>query len=143
MGTISIDADPIVGFLTTIPEVIISGWEEIPEDELDRIDRYPCVFCYVTEISSVPDFAEQETTRRSQFFCGLKIIDEGSAMDTLEKKLYRYTNAVWRMIRADMFLKDSGWMVDDVARIYSATTPTEPFLKAGLVSFTVMIPEVA
>ena len=143
MGTLSIVADPIVGFQLSIPEVIISGWEEIPEDELHRISRYPCAFCYVTEISSVPDIFEQEEVEQTRYFCGIKIVDEGSAMNTLEKKMYRYTNAIWRMLRTDMFLKDSGWAVQDLARVYSATVPSTPFLKAGMVSFTVKMAEVA
>lgn len=119
-----------------IPQTIISGWEMFPEDELDRIDQYPCVFCYSTEISYPLTF-EQETAAEARILAGIKVIDEGSDRVVLEKLIYRYTDAIFRTFLSDMYLCDSGYEIIDISKVYSATEPREPLIKAGMVSLVI------
>lgn len=141
IGTILLAADPIGTLDTSISDIIISGWEEIETDELMRINRTPCVFVYVTDVSPEIEF-EQEETDYTALGCGIKVIDRGSSREVLEKKIYRYVDAVYRMMRDDMFLSESGWSVVDLSKAYSGTNPTSPLTKAGMVSFNVLIPSV-
>jgi len=134
---VSLAADVIVGFETTISEIIISGWDAISDEELlQRIDSFPCAFCFVSQITPVSIY-EQESADELQFLAGIKIIDQGTSRSILEKKIYRFTHAVYDMMRSDPFLSGSGWNVQDIAKYYAATTPSQPLIKAGMVSFSV------
>lgn len=137
IGTVTLDADPIVGFKASMAEIIISGWDTIDEDELlNRINRFPCAFCFVSEIQPIAIY-EQETADELQYLAGIKIVDQGTSRSILEKKIYRYTHATYDMMRSDRFLNGSGWYVENVAKAYAGTIPTQPLLKSGLVGFSI------
>lgn len=137
MGSITLSADVIVGFETRMAEIIISGWDVIDETELlERINRFPCAYCYVTETRPIL-FYEQESAEQIQFLAGIKIIDQGTSRSILEKKIYRYTHAVYSMMRSDIVISDSGWEVTDLIKAYSGTVPSQPLLKSGAVVFKV------
>lgn len=143
MGTITLNADPIIGFKTAMSEIIISGWDVVDEAELlERINRFPCAYCYVTETRPLSIF-EQENADMIQFLAGIKVIDQGTSRSILEKKIYRYTHAIYSMMRSDTFLSDSGWAVTDLVKVYSGTVPSQPLLKAGAVNFMVKKASVA
>ena len=143
IGTVTLAADVIVGFETTISEIIISGWDAISDDELlERIDSFPCAFCFVSQITPVSIY-EQADSDQLQFLAGIKIVDQGTSRSILEKKVYRFTHAVYDMMREDPFLSGSGWSVQDISKYYSATTPSQPLIKAGMVSFNVTMASVS
>lgn len=138
LGTVSLPADPISNFAVSIPQIIISGWEMIGE-EFVHASRFPCVFCYVTEVDLGDIEFQQELLDANVFAASIKLVDQGANREVLEKKVYRYVAAIHEMMRNDRVLQDSGWFVRDITRAYSGTTPTEVLTKAGMVSFSVTI----
>lgn len=143
IGTITLDADPIEGFPLEISQVVFSGWEEV--DKIERFDRFPCAFVFVTDLTPVAElFFEQDTADRVAAACGIRVIDQGADEEILEKRLYRMTDAIYRMMRHDMFLSSSGMLIQSIEKAYSAVSPYENMLfKAGQVSFTVVVADVA
>lgn len=139
IGSITLPADPIVGFPTKITEVVVSGWDEI--DRIDRFDNFPCAFVFVTDLSPIVEIAyEQEEADRVAVACGIRIVDQQADETILEKTLYRVVDAVYRMVRHNMFLNASGWAVEQVSKAYSAVEPYQSMLfKAGQVSFIVEV----
>lgn len=143
LGTVKFDADPIVGFRTEITEIVISGWEEMASiEQLMRVNRLPCIYVFVVEMTPGALLFQQDDTEQMVFAASLKLIDQGTSYDTLEKSIYRYTDALYQIMRADMYLASSGWAVSNVAKAYSATEPSDPLLKAGQVSFSVTVEDV-
>lgn len=136
VGSVVLEADDL-DIDQNIQEVIFSGWEEISEDELHRINNFPCAFIYVRGIAPEDELEQDEYI--TALDCGIKIIDVGSHRDILEKKLYRYTDAIYRMLRSDPYLSETGWTVTDISQAFAATEPLEPLVKAGLVTFTVLM----
>jgi len=126
-------------------EIIISGWDSISDEELlVQINRFPCAFCYVSQITTVSSapYYEQDDADQLQCLAGIKIVDQGSSRSILEKKIYRFTHAVYEMMRDDPWLSSAGWSVQNIGKYYAATTPSQPLIKAGLVSFSVVMPSV-
>lgn len=107
-----------------------------------RVSSLPCIYIFVVEMTP-GDIYEQESAARDHYSAALKIIDQGSNYATLEKIIYRYTDALYQMLRADMFLSASGWAISNISKAYSATEATDPLLKAGQVSFTVTVEDVS
>jgi hypothetical protein len=139
VGSVEIAADDL-DIDTQIDEIIFSGWEEISENELQRINNYPCIFIYVRDVSPEVELEQDEYV--DVLDCGIKVIDVGSHRDILEKKLYRYTDAIYRVVKSNLYLSGNGWAVSDLSQNFAATEPLEPLVKAGLVSFTVLMPSV-
>ena len=142
IGTVTLPADPIMNFPSSMPQIVFSGWEEI--DKIERFDRFPCAFVFITDVTPLAEIVfEQETADRVSLACGIRVIDQGTDEVVLEKKLYRMTDAVYRMVRHDMYLSGSGYAVMEVSKAYSAVAPYQNILfKAGQVSFMVVVSDV-
>lgn len=111
-------------------------------EQLMRVSRLPCVYVFVTEMTPGDLLWEQSSAEQVFFASALRVIAQGSNYDILEKTIYRYTDALYQMLRNDLYLKSSGWEISRVSKAYSATEATDPLLKAGQVSFTVVVEDV-
>lgn len=135
MGTITLIADPIAGFRSSMAQVLISGWEDV---DPDLIQAYPCAYCYVSNVDFLVEFEQDNTVARLTTTAGVNIIHRSNNSPILEKLVYRYTDSVYRMMLNDMYISGSGWKIMSIVKDYTAVLLADDFLyKQGSVAFTV------
>ena len=137
---ITLDPDPI-NIDLEMSWIRIAGQEDI---DIDEIDRFPGVLIFVTDLTpGTLLMFQQEEVEEDVMAAAIRVVNEGTNAEVLEKSIYRYTHAIYNMMRYDRFLSGLGWFVDRPAKHYSAIEPSEPLLKAGQVSFIVKTVSVA